>query len=417
MDADVIVIGAGPSGMMAAMTAAANGAQTLILERNERAGRKLAITGKGRCNLTNTAPLRDYEEQIVSNPRFMLSALNRFTNQDVMNYFESMGVRLKVERGQRVFPVSDRAYDIVDALVEGCLRQRVRFLYRTVVETVERTETGFSIVTDKGRYESRRLIIAAGGRSYPRTGSTGDGYRWAADLGIHVLEPQPALVPLLCPEHWVHGLQGLALKNVRISIDDEGSKKPLFTDFGEMLFTHFGVSGPIILSASSFLQKARASGRVNGDLTLHIDLKPALDSETLKRRILRDIREQGRKQLKTVLEGLLPKRMITVILNQSGLDGEQTAKTLTDRQVDVLTEQLKNLSCMIRGFGSFDEAIITQGGVDVRDIHPKTMESKSVPGLYFVGEILDVDALTGGFNLQIAFSTGYAGGYFAAGGV
>ena len=410
---DVIVIGAGPSGMTAAAQAAAQGRRVLLLERNEKAGRKLAITGKGRCNLTNTADERAMLEQMVSNPKFILSALHRYSHTDVMEHIESLGVPLKEERGGRVFPQSDKAFDIVDALVKDCRRSGVHMSFGQIVTQVEKTPEGFRIETEKESFESRTVVLATGGISYPTTGSTGFGYQAAKELG-HTLVPSfGGLVPLVTKETWPGTLMGLSLRNVAVRVTQNG--KTLFSDFGEMLFTHFGISGPVVLSASSrlrpFLRKQNAASfRETAPMIFHIDLKPALDQETLERRVLRDLEKYAKKQMLHAMEDLLPKRLIPVVLEQAGIDPERRAEGLPKAQIRALTAALKDLPLTLKDTRPVTEAIITQGGVSVKEIDPKTMASKLVPGLFFAGELIDVDALTGGFNLQIAFSTGKAAG-------
>ncbi len=410
---DVIVIGAGPAGMTAAAAAAEQGARVLILERNEKAGRKLAITGKGRCNLTNTADERTTQEQMVSNPKFILSALHRYSHTDVMERIEGLGVPLKVERGGRVFPQSDRAFDIVDALVKDCRIHGVRMLFEQTVTGIRTTEQGFLAQTAKESYEGRTVILATGGITYPSTGSTGFGYEAARALGHSTVPSFGGLVPLVTKESWPGTLMGLSLRNVGVKVTQKG--KTLFTDFGEMLFTHFGISGPVVLSASSRLrpylrkQGVETYGKAV-PMLFHIDLKPALDPETLERRIMRDLEKYAKKQLIHALEDLLPKSLIPVVLQQAGLEEQMRADQLSKAKIRALAAALKDLSLTIQDTRPVTEAIITQGGISVKEIDPKTMGSKIVPGLFFAGEVIDVDALTGGFNLQIAFSTGRAAG-------
>ncbi|MCR5005185.1 MAG: NAD(P)/FAD-dependent oxidoreductase [Clostridiales bacterium] len=410
---DVIVIGAGPAGMTAAAAAAEQAARVLILERNEKAGRKLAITGKGRCNLTNTADERTTQEQMVSNPKFILSALHRYSHTDVMERIEGLGVPLKVERGGRVFPQSDRAFDIVDALVKDCRIHGVRMLFEQTVTGIRITEQGFLAQTAKESYEGRTVILATGGITYPSTGSTGFGYEAARALGHSTVPSFGGLVPLVTKESWPGTLMGLSLRNVGVKVTQKG--KTLFTDFGEMLFTHFGISGPVVLSASSRLrpylrkQGVETYGKAV-PMLFHIDLKPALDPETLERRIMRDLEKYAKKQLIHAMEDLLPKSLIPVVLQQAGLDEQMRADQLSKAKIRALAAALKDLPLTIQDTRPVTEAIITQGGISVKEIDPKTMGSKIVPGLFFAGEVIDVDALTGGFNLQIAFSTGRAAG-------
>lgn len=411
---DVLVIGAGPAGMMAASTAALQGSRVLLIERNEKAGRKLAITGKGRCNVTNAADISTFQEQMVNNPRFALSATHRFTNRDLMQMIEELGVPLKVERGERVFPESDKAFDIVDALVRRCRRNRVKMHFSERVQTVEAGAEGFRVETESGVYMADQVIITTGGISYPTTGSTGDGYRFAEGFGHSIEKPVGGLVPLQVKEAWPKELMGLSLRNVGIRVTCRG--KNVYQDFGEMLFTHFGLTGPVVLSASSrigaFLRRKKTD-YASETLLFHIDMKPALTEEQLETRISRDLEKYAARQLLHALEDLLPKRMIPVVLEQAGLQARITAGALSVSDRRKLRAALKDLTCTVTGTRPPAEAIITQGGVDVRQIDPKTMESKLVPGLYFAGEVLDIDALTGGFNLQLAFSTGYTAGLCA----
>ncbi len=413
---DILVIGAGPAGMMAASTAAASGKKVCLLERNEKAGRKLAISGKGRCNLTNTAADgAGLQENMISNPRFVMSAAHRFTNQDLMAMIEALGVPLKVERGGRVFPESDRAFDIVDALVKRCRKYKVRMLFSTYVQQVEKESDGFRVRTDKESFQAEKVIVATGGISYPTTGSTGDGYTVAETFGHTVREPLPALVPLVTQETWPRELMGLSLKNVGTRVTC--GKKVICKDFGEMLFTHFGISGPVVLTAASrtqaWLRRQKTDFRAQ-PVIFHIDMKPALSEEQLDQRIRRDLQQFAKKQLLHALEELLPKRMIPIVIRLAELDPEKRADTLSAAEKRRLRETLKDIRCTIRGTRPVTEAIVTQGGVDVKEIDPGTMESRLVPGLYFAGEVIDIDALTGGFNLQIAFSTGYTAGVCAA---
>ena len=408
---DVIVIGAGPAGMTAAAAVAEQGARVLILERNEKAGRKLAITGKGRCNLTNTADERTTQEQMVSNPKFILSALHRYSHMDVMERIEALGVPLKVERGGRVFPQSDKAFDIVDALVKDCRIHGVRMLFEQTVTAVRQTDKGFHVQTAKDQFEGRTVLLATGGITYPSTGSTGFGYEAARTMGHTTVPSFGGLVPLVTKESWPGALMGLSLRNVGVKVTQKG--KTLFTDFGEMLFTHFGISGPVVLSASSrlrpFLRRQGAETYSQAEpMIFHIDLKPALDAETLERRVTRDLEKYAKKQLIHAMEDLLPRSLIPVVLEQAGLEEQTRADQLSKTKIRSLAATLKDLPLTIQDTRPVTEAIITQGGITVKEIDPKTMESKIVPGLFFAGEVIDVDALTGGFNLQIAFSTGRA---------
>ena len=415
----VIVVGGGPDGMMAAIAAALNGNEVTIIEKNEKLGKKLFITGKGRCNVTNAGDMDDIRAHILSNPKFMYSAFYEYNNFDVIDFFESEGVKTKVERGNRVFPESDKSSDIIKALTKKIRELGIEVLLNTkVVDIKTRKVTDEEITDKKSDYESAfaevslsdkstlkgdALIIATGGLSYPVTGSDGDGYKWAEKFGIDIVKPRPALVPVVLKEEDVRAMQGLSLKNVSAKFTISG--KEISSESGEMLFTHFGVSGPIILSASSLI-----SGRINDNTKLYIDLKPALDFETLDKRILKDFEKYSNKNFNNSLDDLLPKKMIPVIVKRSGIDPYKKVNVITAEERQKLVSVIKNLEFTVVGLRSFDEAIITKGGINVKEVNPKTFESKKVKGLYFIGEVLDVDATTGGYNLQIAWSSGYACG-------
>lgn len=412
----VIIIGAGAAGMMAAAAAADAGAEVLLLEKNSRPGRKIGITGKGRCNVTNAAAPQEFMDNIVSNPRFLYSAFQGFSNQDLMDLLEKQGVPLKVERGERVFPVSDKARDVVDALV-GLLRHpRIRLRTGVTVREVVPDGKRWQVKTGEESFWGQSVVIATGGASYSATGSTGDGYPMAKALGHTVHPLRPGLVPFVSDTPWVRELKGLSLKNVEIRITTREGQE-ITRGFGEMLFTHFGVSGPIILSASSrvqyALEKKQRSWKDAG-LTLHLNLKPALSPEQLDRRLLRDFEQYRDRIMEHAMKDLLPRRLIAVVLAESGIASDLRAQSLSRVQRQRLGAKLHDLSMSITGTRPLEEAIITMGGVDTIQVNPKTMESKIHPGLYFAGEILDVDALTGGFNLQIAFSTGAAAGRASA---
>lgn len=402
---DVIVIGAGAAGCIAAGTAASNGLSVLLLDKNAKVGRKVLITGKGRCNVTNNCDVRDFMRYIRTNPRFMYSALSAFSPADTMDFFESLGVELKTERGNRVFPVSDKAADITDALFKFIRKNKVDYRQETVTEILEKDGRIYGVKTQNGSYSSKNVILATGGRSYPLTGSDGSGYKLAEKLGHSIVTPQPSLVPIVTHEKWCEELQGLSLKNVTLKLLKNGSAKPLFNELGEMLFTHFGVSGPLVLSASSCIDIAEIS-----QYSLYIDMKPALDEKQLDNRIIRDFEKYSNRDLSNALVELLPQRMISVIIGLSGIDPVTKANQITKLQRTALVTNLKNLKLTPKAFRPIDEAIITSGGIKVSEIDPKTMQSKLVSGLYFAGEVIDVDAFTGGFNLQIAFSTGYLSG-------
>ncbi len=403
----VIVIGGGAAGMMAAITAARKGLRVTLIEKNEKLGKKLFITGKGRCNITNAGDSEDLFNSIVTNKKFMYSSLNGFSNYDVLGFFDELGLPIKIERGNRVFPESDHSSDVIAALNKELRRQKVDVRLNTVVkDIIVKDKRACGVVTVFGNVEEKidadYVIVATGGNSYQSTGSTGDGYRFARKLGHDVTSILPALVPFTVKEEWEADLQGLSLKNISITVYD--GQKELYSDFGEMLFTHFGVSGPVILSASSFV-----AGKLKGrNLKLVIDLKPALSFEQLDERILRDFDEEKNKSFKNSLDKLLPKKLIPVVVMLSGIEGNKKVNEITRTERQKLVKLLKEFELTLTGLRGFNEAIITQGGVNVKEINPGTMESKIVKNLMFAGEVLDVDAVTGGFNLQIAWSTGYA---------
>ena len=410
MNNSVLVVGAGAAGLMAAGSAAEAGARTVILERNDRPGRKVMITGKGRCNVTNNcASLQTLISNVPRNGRFLYGAFSRFMPADVIDFFESRGVELKTERGSRVFPVSDKSSDIVDALAEfGCSKSKV--IKGRAVKLI--TENGYAagIETENGEtVYADKIIIATGGLSYPATGSTGDGYELARQAGHTVTEIKPSLVPLEIHECFCSELMGLSLRNTAIKVFDTEKNKEIYSDFGEMLFTHFGVSGPMILSASAHMRDMK-----KGRYKIFIDLKPALSIEQLDARILRDFSENTNKNFINALDGLLPKKLVPVVVKLSRIPMSEKVNQITREQRRALAELLKNLAVTVTDFRPVDEAIITSGGIDVSEINPKTMESKLVKGLYFAGEVIDADAYTGGFNLQIAFSTGRLAGLSAA---
>ncbi len=402
----VIVIGGGPAGMMAALAAAEKGHSVLLLEKNEKLGKKLYITGKGRCNVTNACEKDKFFENIVSNPKFLYSAFYDCDNMRLMEMIESAGCPLKVERGERVFPVSDHASDITAALQRLLKAEDVEIRLHTTVQDVivhEGQVTGVCLA-DGSVLEAEAVVTATGGLSYQTTGSTGDGYRMAQMSGHTVKECVPALVPMEIEEDWCRAMQGLSLKNVTLTMTC--GKKQIYQGFGEMLFTHFGVSGPLVLSASSYYGRCSKKEKVR----LTIDLKPALTEEQLDKRLLRDFEENRNRQIKNVLGRLYPAKMVPVMITVSGLNGEQKVNEVTRQQRHCLVETTKCLPMQVKGLRGFDEAVITQGGVSVKEINPSTMESKQVKGLYFAGEVLDLDAMTGGFNLQIAWSTGHLAG-------
>ena len=407
MTNDVVVIGGGAAGVMAACTAAEQGHRVLLIEKNERIGRKVMITGKGRCNVTNaTYTVEELLENIPVNPRFLYSAFHCFMPVDTMELFEGLGVPLKVERGNRVFPVSDKAVDIVDALDKWLKQTGVHRLHDTVKHILVEDGVVTGVETDQhGRIDAFAVILATGGLSYPRTGSTGDGYRMAKEVGHTVTEIVPSLVPMTSDDPSCADMQGLSLRNVSVSVVDVKTGKTVYSDFGEMLFTHFGVSGPVILSASSHLHELQ-----KGEYELRIDLKPALSDEQLEARLLRDFEANSNKNFRNSLGDLLPKSMIPVFLRKTGVNPYKKVNQITREERREILHTLREFTIPLSGFRPVEEAIVTSGGVQVKEVDPKTMESKLVEGLYFAGEVLDVDAYTGGFNLQIAFSTGRLAG-------
>ncbi len=404
---DVCVIGGGATGLMAAGAAAKRGLKTVILERNEKVGRKVMITGKGRCNVTNNCTLlNDLILNIPVNGRFLFSAFSKFMPADTMDFFENMGVPLKVERGDRVFPESDRASDIVDALRKFALSSGAEVVTGRAKDLIVENDSVTGVKTYEDEIiNAKSVIIATGGKSYPLTGSTGDGYILAKKTGHTIVEPKPSLVPLEVHEGWCSDVMGLSLRNISIRIEDTEKYKCVYKDFGEMLFTHFGVSGPVILSASSHMRDIK-----KGKYELYIDLKPALDEDKLDKRLQRDFLENSNKNFINALDSLLPKKLVPVIVKLSGIRPSQKVNQITREERGNLVYLLKNLKLTINGFRPIDEAIITSGGVSVKDINPKNMMSKKVNNLFFAGEVIDVDGYTGGFNLQIAFSTGMLAG-------
>ena len=408
MSKQVIVIGGGAAGMMAAIHAAGQGAAVTLLEPNERLGKKLNITGKGRCNVTNNCDLDTLMQNVPGNGRFLYSVFSRFTPQDTMDFFEGLGVPLKTERGNRVFPVSDRAFDISGALERELRRLRVRMVRDRACEILLDDGAVSAVRCEKAIYPADSVVLATGGLSYPGTGSTGDGYRMASELGHTIVEPRGSLVPLVSDDPCCGQMQGLALKNVELTVKN-GKGKTVFQEFGEMLFTHFGVSGPMVLSASAHLRHwDRETYR------LSIDLKPALDEQKLDARILRDIAESPNKDFDKIVAGLVHRSMVDVILARLDIPGDLKANSVTKEQRHRLCTLLKRFELRVTGPRPVTEAIVTSGGVKVGEVHPATMASKLVPGLFFAGEILDVDAYTGGFNLQIAWATGRQAGLSAA---
>ena len=446
MKYDVIVIGAGAAGLLAAGKAAQAGARTLLLEKNEKVGRKIGITGKGRCNVTNACDDRTFMANIISNPRFLYSALDRLSSQDVMDLLEENKVKLKVERGNRVFPVSDRSFDIIDGLLrfakksgakvqtgESMLRVIPQYEKAAEPQTAEAADAdaavrnadqkepavpvGFLVQTDKQMLEARCVILTTGGLSYPVTGSNGDGHRVAKALGLDMVPGVPGLIPLTTKETWCRDMMGVSLKNtgIRITLGPEG--KTVYEDFGEMLFTHFGVSGPMILSAASHLQaylRKKKQTFAQAEFCLHIDLKTGLDSEALDQRLQRDFEKYNTRNFGNALDDLLPRKMIPVLVKLTQIPAQQKVSDISKEQRKRLGRLLKDLRLTVTGTRPLEEAIVTMGGIAVKEVQPSTMMIKKVPGLFAAGELLDIDALTGGFNLQLAFSTGAVAGEAAA---
>lgn len=405
----VLVIGGGAAGMMAAITAARNGRNVILFEKNEKLGKKLFITGKGRCNITNSADIEELFPAVVSNSKFLYSSFYGFTNDQVIDFFEELGVKTKVERGGRVFPISDHSSDVIQALEREMNRLGVNVRLRAEVKEIladNGITTGVQLSSGEKIY-GEAVIAATGGISYPSTGSTGDGYRFARKFGHRVTELFPALVPMEVKEWYAKELMGLSLRNIEIQVTD-GNKK-LYEEFGEMLFTHYGVTGPVILSASSIVGKRLGEK----ELTLHINLKPALTEEQLNRRVLREFESNHNRQFKNAVDSLFPAKLKPIMVELSGISEDKKVNEITKEERIRFVHLIKDFTMTLTGLRSFKEAIITKGGVAVKEIGPGTMESKLVKGLYFAGEVLDLDALTGGYNLQIAWSTGYLAGLSA----
>lgn len=407
----VIVVGGGAAGMFAAIVAAKNGHQVTLYEKNEKLGKKIFITGKGRCNITNAADMEELFDAVVTNSKFLYSSFYGYTNQNVIDFFENAGVPVKIERGNRVFPISDHSSDVIRALEREMKKVGVKVCLNTEVKSVEAEKGKFDkvVLKDTTTQTADACIVATGGLSYRSTGSTGDGFRFAENVGHKVTQCFPSLVPMETKEPWICELQGLSLRNVEAKILD--GKKELYKDFGEMLFTHFGVSGPLIISASSYVgKKFMDKNGQKKELTLEIDLKPALTEEQLDQRVLRDFEENHNRQFKNAITKLFPTKLIPVMLELGGIDPEKKVNSIEKEERKQFVHLIKHFRMTLTGLRDYPEAIITKGGVNVKEIDPGTMESKLVKGLYFAGEVLDLDALTGGFNLQIAWSTGYAAG-------
>ncbi|EPB9402020.1 NAD(P)/FAD-dependent oxidoreductase [Clostridium perfringens] len=402
--AKVIVIGAGPAGMMAAISAAENH-EVILLEGNERIGKKLFITGKGRCNVTNAKDISEFFDFIPGNPHFLYSALYTYTNIDVMNFFENAGVKLKVERGSRVFPNSDKSSDIISGLSRGLNEAGVDLrLHSKVKDVIFNNNKIEAVILENGsKVKGDYFIITTGGKSYPLTGSTGIGFDLAKKMGHSIVEPKPSLVPIEIEESWVRELQGLSLRNIELKIKNKKNSKVVYSGQGEMLFTHFGISGPLVLSGSRFIKDGEK-------FEISLDLKPALEEKQLDLRIQKDFKKNLNKDFKNSLDELLPKKFIPVIIELSGIDENKKVNSITKEERRTLLNLLKNLTFTVKGLRDIAEAIVTAGGVSTKEIDPSTMKSKIVDNLYFAGEVIDVDAFTGGYNVQIALSTGYLAG-------
>ena len=414
----VIVIGGGPAGMMAAITAKENKNDVLIIEKNNQLGKKLLITGKGRCNITSSLEMEDFIKNTPGNGMFLYSAYQQYTNQDIIQFLKQQGLEVKEERGNRIFPVTDKSIDVLKCFTKKIKELDIDIKYNTRVveiltEMVDGENTVIGVKTDREIINANKVILATGGKSYPLTGSTGDGYQLVEKLGHSITKIKPSLVPLeVYDKAECKELQGLSLRNVEIKLIDIEKNKQIYEDFGEMVFTHFGVSGPTILSSSAHLVRYKNIDKLFHEkkIVLKIDLKPALDEKKLNDRILRDFEDAKNKQFKNSLDKLLPQKLIPVVIARSKINPNKKVNEITKKEREQLIKEIKDFEIIIRGFRPIEEAIITSGGVNIKEINPKTMESKKVKGLFFAGEIIDVDSYTGGFNLQIAYSTGYVAG-------
>ncbi len=414
----VIVIGGGPAGMMAAITAKENKNEVIILEKNNQLGKKLLITGKGRCNITSSLEMEDFIKNTPGNGMFLYSAYQKYTNKDMIQFLKEQGLDVKEERGNRIFPVTDKSIDVLKCFTKKIKALHIEIRYHTKVieiltETIDGVNTVIGVKTDKEILKADKIILATGGKSYPLTGSTGDGYLLAEKIGHTITPIKPSLVPLEAyDKNECKELQGLSLRNVEIKLIDKEKNKIIYEDFGEMLFTHFGVSGPTILSSSAHLVRYKNIEQLFHEkkLVLKIDLKPALDDKKLNDRILRDFETVKNKQFRNSLDKLLPQKLIPIIIKKSKIRPDKKVNEITKKEREELIKQIKDFEIIIKSFRPIEEAIITSGGINIKEINPKTMESKKVKGLYFAGEIMDVDSYTGGFNLQIAYSTGYVAG-------
>lgn len=402
----VLIIGAGAAGMMAGIAAAYNGNQVEIFEKNDRVGKKIFITGKGRCNITNASDIENHFSNILKNEKFLYSAYNNFNSEDICNMLENTGVKTKIERGNRVFPESDKSSDVIWALNKMLKDIGVKIYLNTEINKIEKNNDKMSVIDKKGKkHIGDYCIVATGGMSYQSTGSTGDGYKFAKSFNLNVNKTYPSLVPLNIKEEMCKNLQGLSLKNVNLKVVDEKVEE-YYNEQGEMIFTHFGISGPLVLSASCYI----CDKLKDHDFKCYIDLKPALDFETLDKRILKDFEENINRNFNNSLDKLLPRKIIEPVITLSGIDPYKKVHEITKEERLNLVKTIKNIPLTVTGTRGFNEAIITRGGISIKEINPKTMESKKVQGVYFVGEVLDIDAKTGGYNLQIAWSTGYLAG-------
>lgn len=404
----VIVIGAGAAGLIAAGKTAEAANKVILIEKNDIVGKKLLITGKGRCNITNSAEIEDMITQYPRNSKFLYSALYTFSNYDIIQLVEANGIKTKVERGGRVFPVSDRAQDVVKALKRYAIKDNVELRRDTVKSLIIKNGAVRGVKTAKCEISADKVIVCTGGKSYPRTGSTGDGYKFASQAGHTIIEPKASLIPIITKEKWVKDIMGLSLRNIKITAYNQKNKK-VYSDFGEMLFTHFGISGPVVLSMSAYLKNIG-----NECYRIEIDLKSALTEEQLRSRIKRDFEKYNKKHLINAMDDLLPKALIPVIVSLSGINPHKAVNEITREERDTITGLLKHFPLTAVGVRPVEEAIVTSGGVKVSEINPSTMESKLTKGLYFAGEVIDVDGYTGGYNLQAAFSTGYLAGMNAS---
>ena len=407
----VIIVGGGAAGMMAAISASKEGKNVCILEKNEKLGKKLFITGKGRCNITNACPADEFLNHVVTNPRFLYSTFSQFNNEDMMNYLERIGLPIKTERGQRVFPQSDRSSDVIQALKRECERGRVKICYHAEVKELlfdkDKEKCTGVLLSDGKRITGDSVILACGGYSYASTGSTGEGYILARQAGHKIKSVEPSLVPFEMEESWCKDLMGLTLKNIGMRI--KAKKKTIYEGFGEFLFTHFGVSGPLVLTASTCFGKYQKELKM-GELKLFLDLKASLTPEQLDKRFLREFDTYRNKNISNVMERLLPKKMIPIFLQEAQIPEDKKIRDISKKERRHMIELMKNFEMHIQGVRGFNEAIVTRGGVNVKEINPATMESKKVKSLFFAGEMMDVDAVTGGYNLQIAWTTGFVAG-------